>query len=317
MPFAVFRRHQRKMLAIFAILAMFGFVLADSLPRLFNSNSTADADPVVVQLKDRSVRSSEVAAMAAERSRASRFIAELNQLIGRRPISPAQIFGDVTTRPIVDALILKQYADALAMPADPQVAKEWLKLRTGGLVNADLFEEALRRSGVQVTGEQILSDIANQVRLANARQLLGEPIVTPLDVFQSYRDQNERVSVRAVPSRSKPMWPRSPSRRPSRSGRITRDTRTYPRIRLETPPASASLARFAPRSSRSMARPWPGRSRRSSPRPNSSLTTRIGSRSSRNRRESCRRTSSPTTRGCPTPPLVQLFSAASWARAGR
>ena len=31
------------------------------------------------------------------------------------------------------------------------------------------------------------------------RQLLGDPIVTPLDVFQSYRDQNERVSARAVP----------------------------------------------------------------------------------------------------------------------
>src|SRR5205823_5927356 len=29
MPFAVFRRHQRKLLALFAILAMFGFVLAD------------------------------------------------------------------------------------------------------------------------------------------------------------------------------------------------------------------------------------------------------------------------------------------------
>ncbi len=199
MPFAVFRRHQRKMLAVFAILAMFGFVLADSLPRLLNGDNTADADPVVVDLDGRSVRSSEVGAMAAERSRASRFIAELALLIGGRPISPAQIFGDVTTRPIVDALILKQYADALEMPADPQVAKEWLKLRTGGLVNADLFEEALRRSGVQVTGEQILSDIANQVRLANARQLLGDPIVTPLDVFQSYRDQNERVSVRAVP----------------------------------------------------------------------------------------------------------------------
>ncbi len=200
MPFAVFRRHQRKLLAVFAILAMFGFVLADSLPRLLSGGNTSDADPVVVDLYGRPVRSSEIGAMAAQRSRASRFIAELAQLIGGRPINPALIFGDVTTRPIVDALILQYHADALKMPAaDPQVAKEWLKLRTGGLVNADLFEEALRRSGVQVTGEQILSDIANQVRLANTRQLLGEPIVTPLDVFQSYRDQNERVSVRAVP----------------------------------------------------------------------------------------------------------------------
>ena len=170
MPFAVFRRHQRKLLAIFAILAMFGFVLADSLPRLLSGDTTADADPVVVELYGRPVRSSEVGAMAAERSRASRFIAELAMLIGGRPIDPAQIFGDVKTRPIVDALILQHEADALGMPAGPEVAREWLKQRTGGLINADLFEEALRRSGVQVTGEQILSDIANQVRLANVRQ---------------------------------------------------------------------------------------------------------------------------------------------------
>ena len=38
MPFEVFRRHQRKMLAMLAILAMFSFVLADSLPRLFGTD---------------------------------------------------------------------------------------------------------------------------------------------------------------------------------------------------------------------------------------------------------------------------------------
>ena len=48
MPFAVFRRHQRKLLAIFAILAMFGFVLADSLPRLLSGGSGgSNANPVV------------------------------------------------------------------------------------------------------------------------------------------------------------------------------------------------------------------------------------------------------------------------------
>ena len=33
MPFEVFRRHQKKLLAVFAILAMFGFVVSDSLPQ--------------------------------------------------------------------------------------------------------------------------------------------------------------------------------------------------------------------------------------------------------------------------------------------
>ena len=37
MPFEVFRRHQRKLLAVFAILAMFGFVVSDSLPKLLKS----------------------------------------------------------------------------------------------------------------------------------------------------------------------------------------------------------------------------------------------------------------------------------------
>ena len=50
MPFEVFRRHQRKLLAIFAILAMFGFVVSDSLPKLLSSNATAARDQPVVTL---------------------------------------------------------------------------------------------------------------------------------------------------------------------------------------------------------------------------------------------------------------------------
>ena len=36
-------------------------------------------------------------------------------------------------------------------------------------------------------------------RLANVRRLSGSPLVTPLDVFQTYRDQNERVSALTNP----------------------------------------------------------------------------------------------------------------------
>ncbi len=43
MPFAVFRQHQKKMLAIIAILAMSGFVLSDSLYRLSNRGGPATA----------------------------------------------------------------------------------------------------------------------------------------------------------------------------------------------------------------------------------------------------------------------------------
>ena len=44
MPFAVFRRHQRKLLAIFAILAMFGFVLVRLACRDCSTRALADGD---------------------------------------------------------------------------------------------------------------------------------------------------------------------------------------------------------------------------------------------------------------------------------
>jgi hypothetical protein len=193
MPFAVFRRHQRKLLAIFAILAMFGFVLADSLPRLLSGGYAGGAgDPVVATLYGRKIRRSALSEMAAQRNRANLFLAELNPFFGRTP------FGDLSTHSLVDALILQHEADRLGMPKGPDVARELLREATGGTMNKKMFEATLRRFGTQVSGEQILTDIANQVRINKTRGLLGRPVVTPLDVFQEYRDQNERVSVRAV-----------------------------------------------------------------------------------------------------------------------
>jgi peptidyl-prolyl cis-trans isomerase D len=198
MPFAVFRRHQRKLLAIFAILAMFGFVLADSLPRLLSGGyAGANANPVVVTLYRKSVRTSDLNAMAAERNRANRFMAELSMMLVGSPGPP--FFGDVTsTRALVDALILQHEADTLRMPAGPEVARDWLKQVTGDRMTAELFEGLLRGMANQVSGDQILRDIANQLRLNRVRQLPGAAVVTPLDVFRAYRDQNEAVSVKAA-----------------------------------------------------------------------------------------------------------------------
>ena len=202
MPFAIFRRHQRKLLAVFAILAMFGFVVADSLPRLLNGGPSTGGNPVVVELYGKSIRRSDISAMATERNNANLFISELTRALSRgmRPVN--QAFGDLSTRSIVDALILQHEADKLGIPAGPVVARDLLKRIArqygGAEMTKVLFEAILVRFNNRVTGEQILSEIANQSRLANVGRLLGAPVVTPLDVFQTYRDQNERVSARAV-----------------------------------------------------------------------------------------------------------------------
>ncbi len=78
------------------------------------------------------------------------------------------------------------------------MGREFLKQITGDKMNRDLFEMLLSRLNNRVSGDQLLADIANQVRLANVRRLLGTPLVTPYDVFQAYRDQNERVAAKVV-----------------------------------------------------------------------------------------------------------------------
>jgi peptidyl-prolyl cis-trans isomerase D len=186
MPFAVFRRHQRKLLAIFAILAMFGFVLADSLPRLLSPNyGGGRQNPVVVELYNKKIYRSDLDEMAVQRNNANLFIGQ-------------PIFGEINNRAIVDALILEHEADALHMPVGSEAGKKWLEQATSGLMNRDMFEARLSRFGNRVSGEQILSDIANQARILKVRQLLGSTVVTPLDVYRAYREQNERVGVKAV-----------------------------------------------------------------------------------------------------------------------
>lgn len=191
MPFEVFRRHQRKMLAVLAILAMFTFVLSDSLPRLLGPSSSGP-DVEVATLFGRTVRRSDLNEMARQRNRANLFMSAL------MPYSREGVFGGLKERDLVDALILEKEADRLGMPADPITGREWLKARTAGRMNREMFEMLYSRFSSEISQEDLLADIANQARIMKVRSLLGRPPVTPFDVFRAYQGQTERVTDKVV-----------------------------------------------------------------------------------------------------------------------
>jgi peptidyl-prolyl cis-trans isomerase D len=191
MPFEVFRRHKGKLLAILAIMAMFGFVVSDSLPRLLNSNP-GGRDQKVAELYGKSVYQSQLNEMARQRNRANLFISGLGQFMSR------EVFGGLKQRDLVDAMILQHEADRLNIPATAEMGREWLRQITGGRMNGELFNVLFSRFSNEVSEEHLLADIANQVRLRKVRLLLGYPVVTPYDVYRSYRDQNERVGAKIV-----------------------------------------------------------------------------------------------------------------------
>ncbi|MBV8488265.1 MAG: hypothetical protein JO161_08290, partial [Planctomycetaceae bacterium] len=166
MPFEVFRRHQRKLLAIFAIMAMFGFVVSDSLPRLLSSGYSG-RDQKVAELYGKAVYQSQLNDMARQRSRANMFVASLE------PRMP-EFFGGLKQRDMIDALILQHEADRLGIPATPEMGRAWLKRISGGRMNAEFFSLLYTRFSNEISEEHLLADIANQVRLATVHQLLSE-----------------------------------------------------------------------------------------------------------------------------------------------
>lgn len=206
MPFEVFRRHQRKFLAVLALMAMIAFTLDLSLFR--NSGGPGDGeDKTVFSLFGRPVRRSEVAQMYYERARANLFMSELS--------GNPNFFGGLSDADMQDALILEREADRLQMPRTPDVAKLYLRDVTNNRLTPELFDSIYRRyftgePPMLVTDEQLLADIANQVRLQKLRGLPLAPLasntpfsfdlsgLTPLDLFDSYKDQQERVSALAV-----------------------------------------------------------------------------------------------------------------------
>jgi peptidyl-prolyl cis-trans isomerase D len=169
---------------------MFGFVVSDSLPKLLSPSYGGRDQPVATLFKQTVYRSA-LNAMVEQRTMANMFVAEL----GYRG---QNMFGGTKDREIVDALILQHEADRLGIPGGPELGREYLKALTGGQMNSSLFEAKLSRLNGRVSGTQLLSDIGNQVRLMRVRALFGSPLVTPYDIFKSYREQNERVSAKLV-----------------------------------------------------------------------------------------------------------------------
>ena len=165
-------------------------MLDPSLFRIWGNSSGRNADPVVATLWGRKYRQSDINEMKIQRGNANMFMAQL--------VSFDRFFGDLSTRSIVDAIVLEHEADALKMPRNKEVAQEWLRKLTDGKMTGEIFDSILARFNNRISGEQILDELANQIRIMNVQGLLGRPVVTPLDVYRAYRDQNERVSARAA-----------------------------------------------------------------------------------------------------------------------
>ncbi|WP_169979597.1 hypothetical protein [Tautonia rosea] len=220
MPFQVFRRHRRKMLAALAILAMFAFVLADSLPRLFNDYARPTmVDRVVVEMGGREVRTSDLEQLRIERIRANYVLSQLALRLGGMPLVPyfnPPPFGPTDDAAMVDAMLLERKADAMGIPRTPDLARNWifeqarmqhelyrnLQPTLPAFDPIDLAEQLQiifnQAFGREMTEESFLAEVSDQVRILQTLELLSQSMDTPLDAFDVYRDRLVEIESRYV-----------------------------------------------------------------------------------------------------------------------
>ncbi len=199
MSFEVFRKHQKKWMGALALMAMIAFTLDLSL---FRGRGAARGNPEVFQAGGKSIRQSEVNELKIDRIRANQFVAALRGLDGT--------FGGTSDADMVDAYLLDQKGKAMGIPAGPDVGAAWLRqelrLPTEQFdrIYTEYFADA--QGEIRCTDAQLLESIGRQVRILTVATLPDLPtggiydayLTTPLDVYEEFKSQTERVSANVV-----------------------------------------------------------------------------------------------------------------------
>ena len=193
--FESFRRHQKKFLAVLALMAMLAFTLDLSLFR--GNGPTYQQNPVVFKMGGREVHAGDLEEMRRERLRANLFMQNMRDQYGQ-PMS----FGGTSDEEMRQAMVLEREADRLGIPASANLANTWLRQSFPNLTPAkfdQIYRTQFTEGPLSCTDSQLLQDIGKQLRLRFLYSLaLDQQRTTPLDLFRGHKDQSERVSAQVV-----------------------------------------------------------------------------------------------------------------------
>lgn len=207
MALEVFRRHQKKFLAVLAVLAMIAFTF--NLGQFGRDPRGPMRNPVVFTVNGNPVHSSDLYDLRVRRLRANQFMGQLSGM--------PDFFGGTDDAEMRDAYVLQREADRLGLPATPELANEWLVENLPGLTTEmfnRIYMENFNEGELRCTDTELLSNIAEQLRLraltflpegidSESRRMSmmrapGQYLLTPLDLYDAYRDESQRVSASIV-----------------------------------------------------------------------------------------------------------------------
>jgi len=208
-PFNVFRKHQKAMYALLAIMCMVGFSVG-GLVSMDSDRMQQSQDPVVATAYDHALRDSEVRQLMNRRRLAINFLAECWTAGAKMPANfaeifaqqiAARVFGPATEEAVVEMWVLDERARRMGMVISDGAINKYLRDFTNDQIKPQVFNDIVKQLGA--TQPQLFEALRGELMAKRLRDisLAGAGQSTPAQRWDYYRRQKQRASVEVAPVR--------------------------------------------------------------------------------------------------------------------
>ena len=201
-PFSIFRKHERVMMALICVLAMFAFVFVG--PIFDTRSGRGPQDPVAAETKlYGDIHESDLMRMRAGRSLANQFVQ--HAMAAGYGYTTDAFFGPDTENAVVGSMLFARKAEQMGMRVTDDEITRFLQQISGDRVSGDDFAKILQfmsggRKG-HLTRRQVYDALRPELlarRFSNA--FAGDASqTTPAERWESYQKLNDRARIEAIP----------------------------------------------------------------------------------------------------------------------
>ncbi len=204
-PLAIFRKHQKVLLAVFGVALMFAFTIGPIILQWMGPGTGGVENSVVVRLPSGNLRESDIQSLRNSRMYLLNFMRRINGLAAQQGATPKQTLGipdSVDERSLVRTVVLSEKAREMGVVISDETIIAFLEQYTDGILLAGDFARELQTiSGGRMSQTQFFDAMRGELLAIRFMDLFQRGLfqVTPAASWDYYQRLNRQVKIQAVP----------------------------------------------------------------------------------------------------------------------
>ncbi|MBM4003704.1 MAG: hypothetical protein FJ295_10515 [Planctomycetes bacterium] len=206
-PFAVFRRNQRVMLAIFGVICMIVFVVGYNLDRLLSGTGRDRGNNTVVTWSDGAYDEFDLAYFWNRHNLTNQFLAMLARKTMDDKGTPhsEDLVEFRRDDQLLDVILLAHKAEQMGIVVNDQTVNDYLREFCDGKLTGQEREQTIKELMGDRRSSLTDKDVFEQIRLNIAARMVREiafvssQVTTPASVWKHYNRLNRRIKAEILP----------------------------------------------------------------------------------------------------------------------